>query len=179
MKTFVTTSVILFVFFGLLTQDSNAQFRRGRSWLGVNITVATDPIGFGADFEYGVSDNVGIGGLLRYWGKSLSTGGGSIDWTVIMPQFIGSYHFMPNDKLDPYVGARLGYAIYSLQINNMYEGYTYSGSDSGSLFLTGVGGIRYFFSPMISGNGSLDFRIAGTDYFASSVGLVLGIDFTL
>jgi hypothetical protein len=58
-------------------------------------------------------------------------------------------------------------------------GSSWSDSNAGGLFLTASGGMRYFFNRSISANGSIEFRLAGTDYFNSSLGLVVGVDFTL
>ena len=139
-------------------------------FLGPNLTLATDPIGIGADFEVAIDQNWGLGGVVRYWGKSFT----GYSWSIIVPQFQALYHFMPEREIDPYAGARLGYAVVSVSNN---AGYSYSlGSD---LFLTATGGLRYFFNPKISVNGSLELQIGGTDYFASSVGLMAGVDFTL
>ncbi|MBN1446985.1 MAG: hypothetical protein JXA28_03560 [Bacteroidetes bacterium] len=168
-KIMLVAVAVLFLF----PTNSDAQFRHRGNWLGPVLTLATDPIGFGVNFEHGVSQNVGLGGILRYWGKSGGEGGYDWSWSIIMPQFQAAYHFMPGDQLDPYAGGRLGWAIYS------YESDFWKASDDGGLFLTAYGGLRYFFSPKIAGNGSLEFRVAGDDYFGGSLQLSVGVDFTL
>lgn len=167
MKYFVSAVFILALLVACVNTTS-AQFRKGATFLGPNLTLATTPIGFGGDIEFALSDNFGLGALIRYWGESV----GGYSWSVIIPQAQGAYHFMPKNEVDPYVGARLGYAIYSV------SGLSY-GTASSDLFLTGTGGLRYFFSPKISVNGSIEFRLAGTDYFGTGLGLVAGVDFTL
>jgi hypothetical protein len=152
---------------------SRAQFHHGGSWLGPLLTLATNPIGFGVNFEHGVSENIGVGGLVRYWGESVSTFGVSYSWSIIMPQGQVAYHFMPGDQLDPFAGGRLGWAIYSV------DSVVGSAKEAGGIFLTAYGGLRYFFSPTVSGVGTLEFRVAGEDYFGSSIQLSLGVDFTL
>lgn len=173
MKSVFSVVMIAAVALVLCTSTSQAQFRHGGNYLGPLLTLATDPIGFGVQYEHGISENVGIGGILRYWGKSSSSSGYDWSWSIVMPQFQGAYHFMPGDQLDPYAGGRLGWAIYS------YESDFLSASDDGGLFLTAYGGLRYFFSPKIAGNGQLEFRVAGDDYFGGSIQLSLGVDFTL
>lgn len=162
-----------------LGNQAQAQFAKGKSFLGPNLTLATDPIGLGVDYEYGLNENVGLGGMVRYWGRSVDYAWGSSTWSVIMPQFQAAYHFMPGEQFDPYAGARLGFAIYSSSHTSDIPGYTWSDSNSGGLYLSLSGGARYFFSPKISANGSIEIRAAGDDYFGSSLGLVLGVDFTL
>ena len=173
MKVLLQTAVLAALLLVVSTSIGSAQFRHGGSWLGPVLTLATDPIGFGVQYEHGISPNVGIGGIIRYWGKSVTSGGFDASWSIIMPQFQGAYHFTPGDQLDPYAGGRLGWAIYS------YDSDFGSASDSGGLFLTAYGGLRYFFSPKISGNGQLEFRVAGDDYFNSSIQLSVGVDFTI
>lgn len=173
MKSVFSVAMIAAVALMLCTSTSQAQFRQGGNWLGPLLTVATDPIGFGVQYEYGINKNVGIGGILRYWGKSSSSAGYDWSWSIVMPQFQGAYHFMPGDQLDPYAGGRLGWAVYSFSSDFV------SASDEGGLFLTAYGGLRYFFSPKIAGNGQLEFRVAGDDYFGGSIQLTLGVDFTL
>ncbi|HOJ04393.1 MAG TPA: outer membrane beta-barrel protein [Bacteroidota bacterium] len=175
MKLFLQTIALAAVIVLLSAPASQAQFRNGGNWLGPNLTLATDPIGFGVSFEHGVSPNIGIGGIVRYWGKSVTSAGFDWSWSIIMPQLQGAYHFMPGDKLDPYAGGRLGYAIYSFSSDNSF----FNSTDDGGLFLTAYGGLRYFFNPGVSINGNLEFRVAGEDYFGSTLQLAVGVDFTL
>lgn len=173
MKSVFSITLIAALAFVLNTSSSQAQFRHGGNWLGPVLTLATDPIGFGVQYEHGISQNVGIGGIVRYWGKSISSAGYDWSWSIVMPQFQGAYHFMPGDQLDPYAGGRLGWAVYSIDSD-----FGVGGGSSG-LFLTAYGGLRYFFSPKIAGNGQLEFRVAGDDYFGGSIQLSVGVDFTL
>ncbi|MDX9758974.1 MAG: outer membrane beta-barrel protein [Bacteroidota bacterium] len=181
MKTILGATLIVALAFVLNTNGSQAQFRHGGNYLGPVLTLATNPIGFGVQYEHGISDNIGIGGVIRYWGESEDFVYGTVSWSTIIPQFQAAYHFMPGDQLDPYAGGRLGYAIYSSSIDYdpPYSGNDWSDSDSGDLFLTAYGGLRYFFNPSIAINGQLEFRVAGTDYFGSSIQLSVGVDFTL
>ncbi len=173
MKSVLHITLLAAVAFVLCTSTSDAQYRHRGNWLGPVLTLATDPIGFGVQFEHGLTPNIGIGGIIRYWGKSESSAGYSWSWSVVMPQFQAAYHFMPGDQLDPYAGGRLGWAIFS------FESDFTSASDDGGLFLTAYGGLRYFFSPKVAGNGQLEFRVAGDDYFDSSIQLSVGVDFTI
>lgn len=181
MRIFVTTVFMAALMLVLFAQNSEAQFKKGGLYLGPNITLATDPMGFGAELEYGISPNVGIGGMVRYWGGSDDYAYYKYTWSVIIPQFVAYYHFMPGEALDPYLGGRLGYAIASSSFEDKGLGIPYqSTSAESSLFLHIGGGLRYFFSPKISINGSGELRIAGEKYFGdSSLGLVVGVDFTL
>lgn len=173
MRAFAKTVLFAAVVFALFTSTSDAQFKHRGNWLGPVLTLATDPVGFGVNFEHGIGKNVGIGGIIRYWGKSYSYIGYDLSWTIIMPQFQAAYHFMPGDQVDPYAGGRLGWAVFSFDDDRVSDPY-----ESG-LFLTAYGGLRYFFTPKIAANGSLEFRVAGDDFFGSSLQLTVGADFTL
>jgi hypothetical protein len=181
MKSVLHVTLLAAVAFVLCTSTSDAQYRKGGNWLGPVLTLATDPIGFGVQYEYGLTPNIGLGGIIRYWGRSYDFFYGTSTVSIIIPQLQAAYHFMPGDQLDPYAGGRLGYAIYSSSIDYKapYSGNDYTNSGSGDLFLTAYGGLRYFFNPKISGNGQLEFRVAGDDYFDSSIQLSIGVDFTI
>jgi hypothetical protein len=180
MKVFVKVTLLTVALSFLFTVNSDAQFRHRGNWLGPVLTLATDPIGFGANFEHGISKNVGIGGIIRYWGDSEETAFYDISATTIIPQAQAAYHFMPGEQLDPYAGGRLGYAINSVSVDSKSAfGPDYDDSGTSGLFLTAYGGLRYFFSPKVAANGSLEFRVAGEDYFDGALQLSVGVDFTL
>lgn len=181
MKTVVKVFLLAAVVFVMCSATSDAQFRHRGNWLGPVLTLATDPIGFGVNFEHGITENIGIGGIIRYWGQTEESFYADVTASTIIPQAQVAYHFMPGDQLDPYAGGRLGYAIRSVSIDYKppYDNYDVNVSDTGDLFLTAYGGLRYFFNSKIAVNGSLEFRIAGTDYFDSSLQLSIGADFTL
>ncbi len=181
MKSVFGVTMIAALVFVLNTNASQAQFRHGGNWLGPVLTLATDPIGFGVQYEHGISANVGIGGIIRYWGHSEDFVYGTLTASTVVPQFQAAYHFMPGDQLDPYAGGRLGWAIRSVSVdyNPPYTSYSESDSDASGLFLTAYGGLRYFFNPSVAGNVQLEFRVAGKDYFDSSIQLSVGVDFTI
>lgn len=170
----LSTSVLALVLLIAWSDVSQAQFNKGGIYLGPNLTLK-DPLGFGADIEFGVSDNVGIGGLIRYFSESQTIAFyGDWSWTVFIIQATGYYHFIPNDKIDPYLGARLGYAVYSYEAPSGY-----SASDNSGIYLGAAGGLRYFFTQRISGNASLEFKLAGEKIFSDDLGIMVGVDFTL
>ncbi|MBI5645828.1 MAG: hypothetical protein HY962_02760 [Ignavibacteriae bacterium] len=177
MKFFIGISALFLAVALFAPQTSQAQYNQGKMFLGPVLDLNT-PIGFGAEFEVGVSPNIGIGGLIRYWGKSETVPGGESSWSVIIPQVVGYYHFMPGNQLDPYAGARLGYGIYNSSFDSNIPGYTYSLSGKSGIFLNAAGGVRYFFNRSIAVNGSLEFRIAGEEY-VNDLGFLVGLDFTL
>ena len=160
-------------------ETSNAQFNKGKMFLGPAIDLGRNVIGLGAQFEVGISDNIGIGGIARYWGDSETFSSGESSWSLIVIQATGYYHFMPGQNLDPYVGARLGYAVYDFSFDSNIPGYSYTGGGESGLFLNGAGGLRYFFNRSIAINGSLEFRLAGEKYFDDDLAFLVGVDFLL
>ena len=60
MKSVFSITLIAALAFVLNTSSSQAQFRHGGNWLGPVLTLATDPIGFGVQYEHGISQNVRI-----------------------------------------------------------------------------------------------------------------------
>ncbi len=177
MKAFATTLLIAAVVLVAFAPSAQAQVGYGKDVkvLGLNATF-TDPTGFGADFEYGLTPNISLGGVLRYWGKSTEGGGYTVKWSLIMPQVQGMYHFMPREAVDPFVGARLGYGIYSTKVEGLFEAKT---TDNNGMFLNLVGGCRYWFTPQISGHANLEFRIAGEQYFKDDMSIMIGVGYAL
>ncbi|MBN1939548.1 MAG: outer membrane beta-barrel protein [Candidatus Aminicenantes bacterium] len=105
-------------------------------------------IPFGVNVEYGLTENIGIGGsaMFNFW---------SDEWwseTLINLAAEAAYHFtkIPTDKLDLYAGAGLGYSIYSWKYKSGYSGWDDSGSGSSGLYLQLIAGVRYFVSPKIA-----------------------------
>jgi hypothetical protein len=178
MKILATTLALAAFFFVTLSDAGQAQYKKGGLYLGPTLTF-TDPIGFGASLEYGIGDNIGIGGLLRFWSQSQTSGYIEFTGTIIMPQVLGYYHFMPKNALDPFIGARFGYAIQNASAKNTLTGQSASASESSGAWLSLAGGTRYFFTSKISGQASLEFKLAGEKYFADDFDFMIGVDFTL
>ena len=124
-------------------------------------------IPFGVNAEYGLTKNIGIGGtaMLQFWNEE----GISESWIMLSAE--GYYHFDINvDKLDLYVGAGLGYGIYSV------SGTLLSGSGSSGLILEPLAGVRYYFSPKIAASLRLTGSIVGG---YTGVGGAIGVTFVL
>jgi len=95
-------------------------------------------------FEAGVTDDIGVGGKIRYWSK--------YGITSVGVQALGSYHFnrlfkLENDKFD--VFATLGIGINRFSVKD-YDSET-------SLMITPVVGARYFFTESVGVNAKLGF----------------------
>ena len=122
---------------------------------------------FGVNGEYAVTKNIGIGGtaMFQFWSDS----GVSESWIMLSAE--GYYHFDINvENLDLYVGAGLGYGIYSV------SGTLLSGSGSSGLILEPLAGVRYYFSPKIA----VSLRLTGSVVGGyTGFGGAIGVTFVL
>lgn len=120
------------------------------------------PVGIGANMEYSITDEIGVGGYLAYTRGSYNDyyyyqGVGdkyyysSVDFGVR-----GSYHFakllrVNNKKFDPYAGVLLGFA----SRNSDYDYYAGAHSVRSGIFA----GARYFFSNNFGAYGEAGYGI--------------------
>ena len=145
-----------------------AGINNNADYLGGNLTLTT-PIGFGIDYEHIVVRHVGVGGIIRYWHQSQDIEDSS--WRLFNFQGQGIYHFIPHYLVDPYVGIRLG--IENVKVKHC-------DSHTSDLFLTVVGGLRYFLARSVAIKGNVELRIAGEKIYRKDDIIVgLGIDFEL
>jgi len=159
----------------LMSSTGFAQYEMGKSYLGprLGIGVNGSSVAFGAGYEYGVTPEISVGGLLDYyqWSTDAFAGyGGKYTYIVFGAQ--GNYHFGKtlkwDSKLDPFAGLVLGYeSITWSWDNNAYNGFGWSATSSG-MVLGGQAGIRYFLSPNLALYGQVGFGItyikAGVDF---------------
>ncbi len=96
-----------------------------------------------ASFELGVTDKIGVGGLLGYTSSSIEeqffTTSYSWKFSYLIVGARGAYHFLTDDKMDLYGGLMLGYNI----ANARFE----SNDSSLNSFVTEptAGGVAYGF----------------------------------
>lgn len=189
MKRWFTLSLLTFMVLILSSATSYSQYKMGAHYIGANATVVTEPVGWGLNYEYGFDENIGLGVVVRYWspkeGKHYeSTGTGTLQRSAIMTLVQAAYHFLPKAQFDPYGGLRVGYSIYT-------ENWSTDGivtrtkpverAESG-VTMSLMGGFRYFVSPKISIDGTLEyFMVNDIDYFdnQADTGLMFSVNFTL
>lgn len=117
--------------------------------LGIKLWSGITPIS--ASAEFGVADNIGVGGQLWY----ASEGDSNYSIKYITPGVFGNYHFnIDNDKLDLYGGAGLNYFIASVS-----SSYVSSSASASTTFFNLQGGGRYYVSPKIGLNAQLDINM--------------------
>lgn len=113
----------------------------------------------GASFEYGIKDEISVGGFLGYTSSDFTYPGGDWKYSYTIIGLRGSYHydFLGNEKIDTYGGAMLGYYLLNVDYGN--SGVT-TGGDAGSVAYTVYVGGRYAFSDKIGAYAELGYGIA-------------------
>jgi hypothetical protein len=139
----------------LLQAAAAAQYTVGRHYAGpsVGLSFLGSTFQLGGNYEYGLHvdnfGNIGIGGVLRYWGYSENIGGVKFSYTNILIGAQGNYHFeiKENRQLDPYAGIVLAYDGGSVSRTGDSSVPTPS---HGGFWLGFQGGLRYFIEPNIA-----------------------------
>jgi len=145
-KLFVIAAFVLALGVGLATAGP-AQFAKGNFFLTPQVGFGSwgGSIPFGVNAEYAISENIGIGCtvMAQFWSET----GWKESWITLSAE--ANYHFvrMAADKIDLYVGAGLGYGIYSVSYSGLI---TTGASGSSGLTLEPILGGRYFLSPKVA-----------------------------
>ncbi|MBR9977209.1 MAG: outer membrane beta-barrel protein [Bacteroidetes bacterium] len=189
MKRCLTLSLLTLFVFIITGATGLAQYKMGAHYIGANATVVTEPVGWGINYEFGFDERIGLGLVIRYWapeeGKHYeSTGTGTLQRSTIMTQFQAAYHFLPQARFDPYGGLRLGYSIYdeNWQTSGIVSRTKPAARAESGITMSIMGGFRYFVSPKISIDGTLEHFVVNDDnYFEnqSASALMFSVNFTL
>ena len=140
---------------GLLSSKTYGQsFQKGTKLVDAGIEFTdyggADVIPFFANFEAGVTDDIGIGAKVKFWKKQ--------EISSVIAQATGSYHFgrilnLSVDQLD--IFGSLGMGINRLSVNLKDYGL---GTESESGFIiTPTVGARYFFNEKVGATARLGF----------------------
>ena len=165
MKKSQSKIVLLIVFVSLvaLTDSYGQFFQKGTKLVNVGIgfgggygttgfSGGVPPIS--GSFEIGVTDKIGVGGILGYSIATSGVFGSNFKATYFLIGARGAYHFEVGDNLDLYAGAMLGY-------NSVSYSDTGFGTFAGSGIVVGIfGGGRYMFSENIGAFAELGYSIA-------------------
>jgi hypothetical protein len=133
--------------------------------IGLNSEFASGtPIG--ASLEFGVTDDISVGGLIDYLHVSYYT----TSFTAFYLGGRGSYHFnkllnLRSKDWDIYGGASLSYRSFSWSDTNLGNGYNLGGAYGSGIVLGIHVGTRYYFSEKVGafiefgGGGSSNARL--------------------
>lgn len=136
------------------------EFNKGEKYLTPQIGLYSGEIPFGVNFEYAMTENIGVGGTVMVWFGS--------GFHVIIPSVDAAYHFtmLEVEKLDLFAGVGVGFAIVG--------GNGISGSSGLSInpFIAG----RYWFSEKLGVSLKVNIGLIG-DW--TGVGSMLGVVFRI
>lgn len=137
------------------------EFHKGEMYLTPQIGLNSWAVPFGANFEYAMTENIGVGGTVMAWFWSGAS--------VILPSVDAAYHFtkLAVEKLDLFGGVAIGFAIYN-------AGSGISGSSG--LYISPFAAGRYWFSEKMAVSLRLNIGLIG-DW--TGVGGLLGVTFRL
>jgi len=146
---------------------------KGRTYVGpsVGFSFLGSVPNLGGNVEYALDQNIGVGGLIRYWSYSQDLILSKYSYSNILIAGQANYHFrLGVDKLDPYVGIILGYDIQSVTLKS---GTGKEGVSGSGFVATPYGAVRYFFRDNMA-------FVARFGYGTFSYGaLEVGLDFRL
>lgn len=160
-------TLLFLLLFAASTQFTKAQdkfaYEKGDQTLqlgfGIGATFSTGSVKvppIQLHYEYGITEEVSIGGILGYasststynkgnYGSTLSSTKQEIKYKYTIFGARGNYHFGTTERFDPYGGATLGY--YNIGFND--DGGYMGSFASSSIIYGGQIGANYYFSPKI------------------------------
>lgn len=140
---------------------ASLEFEKGNMFLTPQIGLNSYAVPFGVNFEYAMTENIGVGGTVMMWIWNHGT--------LILPSVDAAYHFtmLEVEKLDLFAGAGLGFAIFSAK-----GGYSGSSGIYISPFVAG----RYWFSDKMAASLRVNVGLIG-DW--TGVGGLLGVTFRI
>ena len=152
---------------------SQKEFAKGNKFITPQLGINSWTIPFGANFEYAITENIGVGGTGMFWTWSN-------EWvkdTLILLSADVAYHFtkIKAEKFDLFAGGYAGFAIYSYSWKDA-ENEDLGDVGSSGLMIGPFVGARYYFNPKIAVSFRLDGSLVG--HWASFGGTV-GVTFKL
>ncbi len=145
----------------LFSQVATAQYKKGDKLLNLGIglnSYYSGGIPLSASFEYGVTEDISVGGMLDYLSYNYGIPGYNYHFSALYLGARGSYHFnrllnLRDQNWDIYGGASLGYRSFSW--NDSYTGVGLGNAYGSGVFLGIHAGAKYYFSPKFGAFGEL------------------------
>ena len=133
-------------------------YEKGKTIIGPLVGVNWYGLAIGAQGEYGVTDNISVGGIASYSSKSYDAYYFSDGWkvTYISIGGQGNWHFKPAQKFDPFVGVTIGYDIASVTWPAGWDTY-WAKPTYGGVFFGGNAGCNYDLSPTVLGRAQVGY----------------------
>ncbi len=152
--------IIATVFMFLVSQAGFAQnnyFNSGKMVVGAQAGISALGMGFGANFEFGVTSNIGVMPSVIIHSYS----SGTVDWSFKVADLYGTYHYKPksggffdSEKMDTYGMAGISYVSFGASSVGSSE------ETSSSIAFGGGAGTRYYFSSKLSAFAEGKYRFA-------------------
>lgn len=160
------TLILGIAFLFSVAVKAQAPIQQGEKQLNVGFGLSNYGLPVYGGLEFGIGNNISIGGELTY--RNYSENFSNSKWrnTYTSIAGVGNYHF--NELLeipsnwDLYAGLSLGFTVFSSKWDGPGSSIDYSGSGNSGLYLNGQIGGRYFFSDKMAVN--LEF--GGGNYFS-------------
>jgi hypothetical protein len=146
----------------IIKKYARLEFNKGETYLTPQIGVNTYAIPFGANIEFALTENIGVGGTVMAW----IWGAG----TLIVPEVDAAYHFtkLKVEKLDLFAGVGVGFAIWHAK-------GIYGGTGGSGLYIDPFVAGRYWFSEKMAVSLRMNFGIGDWN----GVGGLLGVTFRI
>lgn len=131
----------------------------GSGYAGSGLKTAIPPIH--ASYEYGISEKIGVGGLIGYTSSTADYAFfGEAKYSYLIIGARGNYHFLNTSEYDVYAGAMLGFNRASVKFENEGDFFGVEPTaDSGVIFGGYVGG-RYNLSEKFTAFAEVGYSIA-------------------
>lgn len=142
------------------TGDKNLNLGIGLGSVVATGSTSVPPIG--ASFEYGIKDEISVGGYIGYTASNQDLGRGfAYKYSYLIIGARGSYHyyFVDDPKLDTYGGLMLGYNVASAKWDGNGADPGTSASVGGVAYSLFIGG-RYAFTDQIGAFAELGYGIS-------------------
>lgn len=154
MKAVLVTFLLSTLLITFSTQ-SYSQYQVGKNTGSLSLGVGggyltgTGAIPISAEYNFlNFEKNIQAGLFASFASSSYDFGYGTAKYTNIVIAAQGNWHFLPGDKVDPFVGLSLGYLIVSQSTTYNRDvpfGYAYSASGS-TIFFSAQAGLNYWFN---------------------------------
>lgn len=153
MKKKLLIGLVVVCLFSIYGFSGTAEFSKGSIFITPQVALYSWATNFGVSLEYGMTENIGIGGtvMMAFWSENLGLWG-KVSETMITPSIDAYYHFTSIDveKLDLYAGLSLGYSIYSWSWDT--PGMDWTDAGASELYLSPFLGARYFLTKKLAIN---------------------------
>ncbi|NIM13264.1 MAG: outer membrane beta-barrel protein [Candidatus Aminicenantes bacterium] len=126
------------------------EFGKGQLFLTPQFAYYSYAPNFGVSLEYGLTQNIGIGGSLLFAFWSDEAFDVKISESLITPSFDIYYHFtkVEVEKLDLFAGLSVGYSIYSYSFD--IGGFEWNDAGSSNIYLSPILGIKYYLTSKLA-----------------------------